>query len=86
MGAYLKSTGRDALATLADSHKDLLTADADVMTNPGKYFDEVYEIDLSSLEPHLVGPHTPDLARPISAIAKEAKENCARKQRCSVLT
>ncbi len=74
MGAYLRSTARAELATLADQHKELLTADADVIANPKKYFDEVYEIDLSSLEPHLVGPHTPDLARPISAIAKEAKE------------
>ena len=55
-------------------NKDILRADDDVVANPKKYFDEVYEIDLSTLEPHLVGPHTPDLARPISAIAKEAKE------------
>ncbi len=74
MSGYLKATGRADLATLADQNKDILTADADVIKNPTKYFDEVYEIDLSALEPHLVGPHTPDLARPISAIAAEARE------------
>ncbi|UYL07463.1 aconitate hydratase [Bdellovibrio sp. SKB1291214] len=74
MAAYLKSTGRHELAAVADAHKDLLSADADVVANPGKYFDEVYEIDLSALEPHLVGPHTPDLARPISALKKEVAE------------
>jgi len=71
MGAYLKSTGRAELANIADAHKDILSADADVVVNPGKYFDEVYEIDLSALEPHIVGPHTPDLARPISALKKK---------------
>lgn len=74
MSTYLKATERGALADLADQHKELLTADAEVLENPKKYFDEVYEIDLSTLEPHLVGPHSPDVARPISAIAKEAKE------------
>lgn len=74
MAAYLKATNRAALAEIADQHKDLLAADPEVLKDPKKYYDEVYEIDLSTLEPHLVGPHTPDLARPISAIAKEAKE------------
>ena len=74
MAGYLKATGRAELAAIADKNKDLLVADKDVLKNPSKYFDEVYEIDLSTLEPHLVGPHTPDLARPISQIAKEAKE------------
>lgn len=74
MGAYLKITNRAALADLADKNKDVLTADPDVLANPKKYFDEYYELDLSTLEPHLVGPHSPDIARPISAIAKEAKE------------
>jgi len=74
MGSYLKATNRADLATLADQNKDLLTADEDVAKNPKKYFDEVYEIDLTTLEPHLVGPHSPDIARPISALAKEAKE------------
>lgn len=75
MAGYLKATGRSELAAIADQNKDILRADDDVIANPKKYFDEVYEIDLSTLEPHLVGPHTPDLARPISKIAEEAKAN-----------
>lgn len=75
MAAYLAATGRKELAQIADQNVDILTADKDVLANPKKYFDEVYEIDLSTLEPHLVGPHTPDLARPISKIAEEAKAN-----------
>lgn len=75
MAGYLKATGRTELAAIAEENKDILRADADVIANPKNYFDEVYEIDLSSLEPHLVGPHTPDLARPISQIAAEAKAN-----------
>ncbi|MBK9321913.1 MAG: aconitate hydratase [Bdellovibrionaceae bacterium] len=74
MKAYLNSTGRAELAAISDQHKDLLCADPEVAADPKKFFDEVYEIDLSALEPHLVGPHSPDIARPISAIAKEAKE------------
>jgi aconitate hydratase len=74
MKAYLNSTGRTELANVADQNKTLLTADPEVAADPKKFFDEVYEIDLSSLEPHLVGPHSPDIARPISAIAKEAQE------------
>ena len=75
MAGYLKATGRAELAAIADANKDILRADDDVVANPKKYFDEVYEIDLSALEPHLVGPHTPDLARPISKLAEEAKAN-----------
>ncbi len=74
MAAYLKATQRSALADIADKNKELLMADAEVAKDPKKYYDEYYEVDLSTLEPHLVGPHTPDLARPISAIAAEAKE------------
>jgi len=74
MAAYLKITNRADLAAIADKNIDVLTADKDVFADPKKFYDEVYEIDLSALEPHLVGPHTPDLARPISAIAAEAKE------------
>ena len=75
MSAYLAATGRKELAQIADQNSDILTADADVLANPKKYFDEVYEIDLNTLEPHLVGPHTPDLARPISKIKEEAIQN-----------
>jgi aconitate hydratase len=74
MSIFLRSTNREALAELADKNKDLLLADKEVALDPKKYFDEVVEIDLSTLEPHLVGPHSPDIARPISAIAAEAKE------------
>lgn len=75
MAGYLAATGRKDLAAIADQNKDILRSDDDVIANPKKYFDEVYEIDLSTLEPHLVGPHTPDLARPISKMAEEAKAN-----------
>ncbi|MFN8791683.1 MAG: aconitate hydratase [Bdellovibrionales bacterium] len=74
MATYLKTTSRENLAKIADKNADILTADPEVMKDPKKYFDEYYEIDLSTLEPHLVGPHSPDIARPISAVAKEAKE------------
>jgi len=63
MADYLNATGRADLAALAEENSDLLVADE------GAAYDEVVEIDLSSLEPHLVGPHTPDLARPISEVA-----------------
>ncbi len=68
MSAYLKSTGREALADLADQFADHLRNDAEVDANPEAYYDRVIEIDLSALEPHLVGPHTPDLDRPISEV------------------
>ncbi len=74
MAAYLKITGREEIAKLADAHKDELTADAEVAKEPNKFFDQVVEIDLDTLEPYVVGPHTPDLARPISAFAAEIKE------------
>ena len=73
MKTYLNATARGPLAAVADKHRALLTADADVEAHPEKYFDRVIEIDLSTLEPHLVGPHTPDLARPISAVAAAVK-------------
>ncbi|MCP5464358.1 MAG: aconitate hydratase [Deltaproteobacteria bacterium] len=73
MAAYLKATGREEWATLADGVKDCLQADPEVLANPEKYYDRVIEINLSELEPHVVGPHTPDLARPISAFAEEIK-------------
>ncbi|HEY8279086.1 MAG TPA: aconitate hydratase [Bdellovibrionota bacterium] len=74
MGRYLRATRRSDLADLAEKNKHLLTADPEVLKDPKKYYDEVIEIDLSTLEPHVVGPHTPDLARPISALKKEVKE------------
>jgi aconitate hydratase len=75
MATYLKATERGDLADLANANKDLLGPDPDVLANPDGYFDEIIEIDLSTLEPHLVGPHTPDLARPVSRMAADAKAN-----------
>jgi aconitate hydratase len=69
MARYLRGTERAPLAALAEAHRALLTADAEVEKDPEKYFWKVIEIDLSELEPHLVGPHTPDLARPVSEVA-----------------
>ncbi len=73
--AYLKATGRDEIAELADSSMDLLTADDEVLENPEEFFNQVIEINLDELEPHIVGPHTPDLARPISGLKKDANDN-----------
>jgi aconitate hydratase A / 2-methylisocitrate dehydratase len=65
---YLKSTGREAIADLADHYAEFLRNDPEVDADPERFYDRVIEIDLSTLEPHLVGPHTPDLDRPISAM------------------
>ncbi len=75
MAAYLKATGREALADLANARAELLRADPEVEADPERYFDEVVEIDLSTLEPHVVGPHTPDLARPVSRLAADVAEH-----------
>jgi len=74
MVAYLNLTDRADIARLAEANRELLTADPEVLKSPEKHFDQVVEIDLSNLEPHVVGPHTPDLARPISKMAAEARE------------
>ncbi|HEY0840984.1 MAG TPA: aconitase family protein, partial [Vulgatibacter sp.] len=74
MERYLRGTERAALADVANENRDLLAADAEVEASPEKFFDEVIEIDLSTLEPHVVGPHTPDLARPVSELKKAAIE------------
>ncbi len=74
MVAYLNITDRADLANLAIANKTLLVADPEVYQSPEKYYDQIVEVDLSTLEPHVVGPHTPDLARPISKMAAEAKE------------
>ena len=75
MATYLRATNRADLAALAEKYTRELTADAKVEKDPAKFYDEVIEIDLSKLEPHIVGPHTPDLARPISQLAADAKKN-----------
>jgi aconitate hydratase len=74
MAAYLKATGRGALAPLALQHQALLTPDPDVEAHPEKHYDVVVELDLSKLEPHVVGPHSPDRARPISKLAAEVAD------------
>jgi len=75
MSRYLSSTGRADVAALADTIAEHLTADAEVYADPTKYFDEVIEIDLNTLEPHLNGPFTPDLATPISKMKEAAAAN-----------
>jgi len=81
METYLRATGRSAIADLANKHVDLLTQDQQIeekicenRENSINYFDQLIEIDLSSLEPYIVGPHTPDLARPISKMAEDIKK------------
>ena len=80
METYLKATGRSSIADFANEHIELLTEDceiekeiAEIENNSKKYFDQLIIINLSELEPHIVGPHTPDLARPISKMAKDVK-------------
>lgn len=72
---YLIATDRRDLADLAIDNIDILTADKEVLEFPEDFFDQVIEIDLSTLEPHIVGPHTPDLARPISKLKDDATKN-----------
>ena len=75
MGRYLRATGRTEVADAADEIAHYLTGDAEVYANPEKYFDQVIEINLSELEPHLNGPFTPDLATPISKMREAAIKN-----------
>ena len=75
MSRYLKSTGREDVADLANEVAEHLRADDEVIENPAAYYDEVIEIDLSTLSPHINGPHTPDLAREVGALGEEAKAN-----------
>ena len=75
MATYLRATNRADVAGLSEQHATDLTADAGVEKDPTKFYDEIVEIDLSTLEPHIVGPHSPDLARPISKLAEDARKN-----------
>src|SRR5688572_1690368 len=75
MERYLRATGRSEVADLANGIKADLTADPEVYADPAKYFDQVIEINLSELEPHLNGPFTPDLATPISKMKEVAAAN-----------
>jgi aconitate hydratase len=75
MGRYLKSTAREAVADAADRVAHHLRADDEVLADPSRFYDQVIEIDLSTLEPLINGPHTPDLARPVSKAGDDAREN-----------
>jgi len=75
MERYLRATGRAELADLANKVKEHLTGDDEVYANPENYFDQVIEINLSELEPHVNGPFTPDLATPISEMREKAKKH-----------
>ncbi|MEZ4987162.1 MAG: aconitate hydratase [Saprospiraceae bacterium] len=75
MGRYLRATDRAEIADMADAIAEHLTGDADCYAHPEKYFDQVIEIDLSTLEPHINGPYTPDRAWPISEFAAAVKEH-----------
>lgn len=75
MKAYLEGTGRSEVAAMADKVANHLTGDPEVYQQPEKYFDQLIEIDLSSLEPHVNGPFSPDKAWPLSEFAKAVKEN-----------
>ena len=75
MATYLRATERAEVAALAEKYADALRADPEVAEAPERYYDRIIEIDLSTLEPHVVGPHTPDLARPISKMGDDARAN-----------
>ena len=75
MERYLRSTDRNDVADAANKVKDYLTADKEVYENPEKYFDQVIEINLSELMPHVNGPFSPDIATPISEMSRKSKEN-----------
>jgi aconitate hydratase len=74
MAAYLRATDRAPVARLAEQYREHLVADPDALANPRKHYDEVVDIDLAELEPQIVGPHSPDRARPISALAAEVEK------------
>jgi aconitate hydratase len=74
MGVYLRATGRAAIAALAERSRALLEPDADAEAAPEKHYDLVLELDLSTLEPHVVGPHSPDRARKLSELAAEVRD------------
>ena len=75
IATYLRATGRADIADLAERHRRDLVADPEGEQDPARCYDQVIEIDLSALEPHVVGPHSPDVARPISALAKDVAQH-----------
>jgi aconitate hydratase len=74
MATYLRATNRGGLPSLAEHYQHLLAPDDEVEADPAKYYGRVVELDLSKLEPHVVGPHSPDRARPISQLAAEVAD------------
>ncbi len=74
MARYLKATGRAELVALAEKNRDLLEADPEALAAPEKHFDQVIELNLTGLQPHVNGPHTPDRVRPIGDLAAEVKK------------
>jgi len=75
MSKYLKATRRAEVANLAEQYAEFLKADPEVESDPKTYFDRIVEIDLDTLEPYIVGPHSPDVARPISKLAEDVKSH-----------
>ncbi|HEC14045.1 MAG TPA: aconitate hydratase [Acidiferrobacteraceae bacterium] len=75
MADYLRATERGEVADMATKRISELNADDEVTQDPGRFYDEIVEIDLSTLQPHVVGPHTPDLARPVSKFAADVAKN-----------
>ncbi len=75
MGRYLRATERGEVAELADAHRAALRSDPEVHADPASFYDEVVEINLSVLEPQIVGPHTPDLGRPVSQWGADTEAN-----------
>jgi aconitate hydratase len=75
MAVYLKATGRGQLAEMAACHAHLLVPDAEVEQRPERYYDRVLHLDLSTLEPHVSGPHSPDRSRPLSVFVREVRES-----------
>jgi aconitate hydratase len=73
MATYLRATDRADVAALAEQYREHLVADPEVLADPRTHYDELVEIDLSTLEPHIVGPHSPDRARPVSKLAAEVR-------------
>jgi aconitate hydratase A / 2-methylisocitrate dehydratase len=75
MAAYLRATERADVAKLAEAFREHLVPDPEVVADPKKFFDELVEINLDELEPHIVGPHSPDRGRPVGKLAAEVREN-----------
>jgi len=75
MAAYLRATDRAEVAALAEQYREHLVPDPEVQAEPARFYDQVVEIDLSELEPHIVGPHSPDRDRAVSKLAAEVKQN-----------